>query len=32
MGAVTALQFVESLYISSIAGLQRQVVQNMSPA
>jgi len=29
MGAVTALQFVESIYTSSIAGLQRQVLQNI---
>ena len=29
MGVVTALHFVESVYISSIAGLQRQVVQNV---
>lgn len=29
MGAVTALQFVESIYTSSIAGLQRQVIQNV---
>jgi len=29
MGAVTALQFVESIYTSSIAGLQRQVLQNL---
>jgi O-antigen/teichoic acid export membrane protein len=28
MGWVTALQFLESIYSSSIAGLQRQVVQN----
>lgn len=28
MGVVTALQFVESLYTSTIAGLQRQVLQN----
>jgi O-antigen/teichoic acid export membrane protein len=28
MGVVTALQFVESIYTSSIAGLQRQVLQN----
>ena len=29
MGVVTSLQFVESLYNSCIAGLQRQVLQNM---
>jgi O-antigen/teichoic acid export membrane protein len=29
MGVVTALQFVESLYTSTIAGLQRQVMQNV---
>jgi O-antigen/teichoic acid export membrane protein len=29
IGAVTALQFVESIYTSSIAGLQRQVLQNV---
>lgn len=29
MGAITALQFVESIYTSSIAGLQRQVLQNV---
>jgi len=29
MGAVTALQFVESIYTSSIAGLQKQVLQNI---
>lgn len=29
MGAISALQFVESIYISSIAGLQRQVLQNV---
>lgn len=28
MGGVTALQFIESIYASSIAGLQRQVLQN----
>lgn len=28
MGLVTALRFIESIYISSIAGLQRQVLQN----
>ena len=28
MGAVTALSFVESIYVSSIAGMQRQVLQN----
>lgn len=28
MGAVTALQFIESVYLSSIIGLQRQVLQN----
>lgn len=28
MGAVTALSFVESIYVSSITGLQRQVLQN----
>jgi O-antigen/teichoic acid export membrane protein len=28
MGVVAALQFVESIYTSSIAGLQRQVLQN----
>jgi O-antigen/teichoic acid export membrane protein len=29
MGVVTALQFIESIYVSSIAGLQRQVQQNV---
>ena len=29
MGAVTALQFIESIYTSSIAGLQKQVLQNI---
>jgi O-antigen/teichoic acid export membrane protein len=29
MGTVTALQFVESIYTSSIAGLQKQVLQNI---
>ena len=29
MGAVIALQFVHSIYTSSIAGLQRQVLQNV---
>lgn len=29
MGVVTALQFVESVYSSSIVGLQRQVLQNV---
>lgn len=29
MGAIIALQFVESMYTSSIAGLQRQVLQNV---
>ena len=29
MGMVIALQFLESVYISSIAGLQRQVLQNI---
>ncbi len=29
MGVVTALQFIESIYASSIAGLQRQVLQNV---
>lgn len=29
MGAVIALHFVESIYTSSIAGLQRQVIQNV---
>ena len=29
MGGVTALQFIESIYVSSIAGLQRQVLQNV---
>lgn len=29
MGVVTALQFIESIYVSSIAGLQRQVLQNI---
>jgi O-antigen/teichoic acid export membrane protein len=29
MGMVTALHFVESIYTSSITGLQRQVVQNV---
>lgn len=29
MGAVTALSFIESIYVSSIAGLQRQVQQNL---
>jgi O-antigen/teichoic acid export membrane protein len=29
MGLVTALHFIESVYTSSIAGLQRQVVQNV---
>lgn len=29
MGAVAALQFIESIYVSSIAGLQRQVLQNV---
>ena len=29
MGVVTALSFVESLYSSSMAGLQRQVLQNI---
>jgi len=28
MGVVTALQFIESIYTSSIAGLQKQVLQN----
>ena len=28
MGAVTSLQFVESIYTSTLAGLQRQVLQN----
>ena len=28
MGVVTALQFIESIYASCIAGLQRQVLQN----
>ena len=29
MGVVTALQFIESIYVSSIVGLQRQVLQNV---
>jgi O-antigen/teichoic acid export membrane protein len=29
MGAVTALSFIESIYVSSIVGLQRQVLQNV---
>lgn len=29
MGVVTALSFIENLYISSISGLQRQVLQNV---
>ena len=29
MGVVTALQFIQSIYVSSIAGLQRQVLQNI---
>lgn len=29
MGVVTALQFIESIYVSSIVGLQRQVLQNL---
>ncbi len=29
MGIVTALQFVESIYSSSLAGLQKQVLQNI---
>ena len=29
MGAVTALQFIESIYTSSLAGLQKQVLQNV---
>jgi O-antigen/teichoic acid export membrane protein len=28
MGVVTALQFIQNIYVSSIAGLQRQVLQN----
>lgn len=28
MGAVTALRFVENIYVSSLAGLQRQVLEN----
>ncbi len=30
MGIVTAFQFVESVYISSMSGLQRQVLQNLA--
>ena len=29
MGVVTALQFIQSIYVSSIVGLQRQVLQNI---
>ncbi len=29
MGAVSALQFIESIYTSSMAGLQKQVLQNI---
>lgn len=29
MGAVTALSFIESIYVSAIVGLQRQVLQNV---
>src|ERR1017187_6081309 len=29
MGVVTALRFIESIYVSSIVGLQRQVLQNI---
>lgn len=29
MGAVTALSFIESIYISSVVGLQQQVLQNV---
>ena len=29
MGSVTALRFIESIYVSSIAGLQRQVLENI---
>ena len=30
MGAVTALRFIEDIYVSSIVGLQRQVLQNVA--
>lgn len=29
MGVVTALRFIENIYVSSIAGLQRQLLQNV---
>jgi hypothetical protein len=29
MGVVTALRFIESIYVSSIVGLQRQLLQNI---